>query len=109
MNSSELKLQSDSLSHGYVNTCHILQIDFPSLVNVRIVKRSDSIQSEGTVLPAANGTFVPSEMSKGASQTDNQQLQTPATPGMLRPEINCFKFNSSIVIYFGDLVILLKH
>lgn len=51
------------------------------------MKRSDSSQSGGTVLPAANGTFVSSEMSKGASETDNQEQHTPATPGMFRPEI----------------------
>ncbi|CAO2829353.1 unnamed protein product [Amaranthus hypochondriacus] len=65
---------------SFYNEDGSLEIDFPSLVNVRIVKRSDSSQSGGTVLPAANGTFVSSEMSKGASETDNQEQHTPATP-----------------------------
>lgn len=65
-----------------------LEIDFPSLVDVRILKRGDLSQREASGVPTAvNGTSVPSKMSKnkkidgslnGASDTGNQKPSTPA-------------------------------
>lgn len=76
-----------------VNTLYILQIDFPSLVDVRILKRVDSSQSEATGAPASDGTSVPPNMSKKNNITEdgsknvvpdtgNQELRTPGAPGM---------------------------
>ncbi|KAL2903427.1 Coilin [Bienertia sinuspersici] len=49
-----------------------LEIDFPSLVDVRIVKRGDPSQSEASGVPAANGTSsVPSGLSKTRQETED--------------------------------------
>ena len=62
-----------------------MQIDFPSLADVRIVKRGDPNQSEGTAIAVANSNSVPSGTSrKGSSDIANQELHSPATPGMLK-------------------------
>ena len=81
-----------------------MQIDFPSLVDVRIVKRGDPSRAEATGIPEANGTSVPSGMSKKKETEDtskdvvsdagNQQSHhAPAAPGML---------------YFGHVIIRLN-
>ncbi|KMT07785.1 hypothetical protein BVRB_6g147070 [Beta vulgaris subsp. vulgaris] len=68
-----------------------LEIDFPSLVDVRILKRVDSSQSEATGAPASDGTSVPPNMSKKNNITEdgsknvvpdtgNQKLRTPGAP-----------------------------
>uniref|UniRef100_A0A803L0W7 Coilin n=1 Tax=Chenopodium quinoa TaxID=63459 RepID=A0A803L0W7_CHEQI len=69
-----------------------LEIDFPSLVDVRILKRGDPSQSKATGVPAvAIGTSAPSGWSKGnnidgssngASDVGNQELGTPGASGV---------------------------
>ncbi|CAO2828880.1 unnamed protein product [Amaranthus hypochondriacus] len=65
-----------------------LEIDFPSLADVRIVKRSDPNQSEGTVIPVANSNSVPSgTRKKSSSDTANQELHAPATPANEKKDV----------------------
>ncbi|CAO2840649.1 unnamed protein product [Amaranthus hypochondriacus] len=65
-----------------------LEIDFPSLADVRILKRGDPKQSEGTVIPVANSNSVPSGTSKkGSSDTANQELHAPATPANEKKDV----------------------
>lgn len=55
-----------------------LEIDFPSLVDVRIVKRGDLNQPEGTGTPAANGTPAPSGTNKMVNETLGGSKNIPA-------------------------------
>ncbi|KAJ8438551.1 hypothetical protein Cgig2_024640 [Carnegiea gigantea] len=73
------------------------QIDFPSLVDVRIVKRGDLNQSEGTGAPAANATPAPSGTNKRVNETQGGSKNVPAdvcngelhtqTPGNVKKDV----------------------
>jgi len=47
-------------SSGSSDDVHVLQIDFPSLVDVRVIKCGAPSQSGLTEIPVANGIQVPS-------------------------------------------------